>query len=162
MPEITLFGWFHTIVGMLALVSGVYSLAKYKVIEPQHLSSKIFLGCTLIAALTALAIFRRGEFGPAHALAVLTLLALLVGMVAAKTTIFGKLSPYLQATAFSGTFLFHMIPAITDGLARLPVGAPIVTDIKDPLLLQFYVAFLVIYLIGLASQMLWLRKRQNA
>ena len=116
----------------------------------------------MIAAATALAIFRRGEFGPAHALAVLTLLALLVGMVASKTSIFGKLAPYLQATAFSGTFLFHMIPAITDGLMRLPAGAPVVTDIKDPFLLKFYLAFLVIYVIGLASQMLWLRKRKSA
>lgn len=162
MPEITLFGWFHTIIAMLALITGVFSLVKYKVIEPKHLSSKIFLVCTLIAAATALAIFRRGEFGPAHALAVLTLLALLVGMVASKTSIFGKLAPYLQATAFSGTFLFHMIPAITDGLMRLPADAPVVTDIKDPFLLKFYLAFLVIYVIGLASQMLWLRKRKSA
>jgi len=159
MPEITLFGWFHTGIGILALLTGVYSLAKYKVIELEHPTSKIFLVCTLLAAVTALAIFRRGEFGPAHALAVLTLLALIVGTVAAKTGIFGKLSPYIQAMSFSGTFLFHMIPAITDGLMRLPVSAPIVTDIKDPLLMGFYLAFLVTYLIGFAWQIMWLRKR---
>ena len=39
MPEITLFGWFHTIIAMLALITGVFSLVKYKVIEPKHLSS---------------------------------------------------------------------------------------------------------------------------
>jgi len=159
MPEITLFGWFHTGIGILALLTGVYSLAKYKVIELAHPTSKTFLICTLIAAVTALAIFRRGEFGPAHALAVLTLLALGVGMIAAKTGIFGKFSPYIQAMSFSGTFLFHMIPAITDGLMRLPVSAPIVTDIQDPLLKGFYLAFLITYLIGFAWQVMWLRKR---
>jgi len=161
MPEITIFGWFHTGVGILALITGVYSLVKFKVIQPQHLTSKIYLICTLIAAVTALAIFRRGEFGPAHALAVLTLLALLVGGVASKTEIFGKFSPYIQATSFSATFLFHMIPAITDGLLRLPVNSPVITKIDDPLLLGFYLAFLLIYLIGLVSQFVWLHRRNT-
>jgi len=38
-----------------------------------------------------------------------------------------------------------MIPAITDGLMRLPVDAPIVTQLEDPLLKSFYLAFLIIY-----------------
>lgn len=159
MPEITLFGWFHTLMGVIALISGVYSLAKFKVIEPNQRAGQIFLGCTLVAAVTALAIYRRGEFGPAHALAVLTLLALIVGTIAAKTSFLGKLSPYVQAMSYSGLFLFHMIPAITDGLMRLPVDAPIVTDIEDPLLRGFYLAFLITYLVGFGFQVMWLRKR---
>ena len=162
MPEITLFGWFHTIIGITALLTGVYSLAKFKIISLDQQTGKIYLVCTLIAAVTALAIFRRGEFGPAHALAVLTLLALLVGTVAAKTQIFGKFSTYLQATSYSATFLFHMIPAITDGLMRLPADAPIVTSIEDPLLAGFYLAFLVTYVVGLIFQLLWLRRQAAA
>jgi len=162
MPEISLLGWFHTIIGITALVTGVYSLVKYKVIELEHRTSQIFLLSTLIAAVTALMIFARGAFGPAHALAILTLLALATGMVAARTRIFGKLSPYVQAMSFSGTFLFHMIPAITDGLMRLPVGNPIVTEFTDPLLRGFYLAFLILYLIGFGWQVMWLRKQAAA
>ena len=162
MPEITLYGWFHTIIGMAALITGVYSLAKFKIISLDQKTGRIYLLCTFIAAATALTIFRRGEFGPAHALAVLTLLALLVGTVAAKTQIFGKLSKYLQATSYSATFLFHMIPAITDGLMRLPANAPIVTKIEDPLLGAFYLAFLVTYIVGLIFQLLWLRRQPAA
>jgi len=159
MPEITLFGWFHTIIGITALLSGVYSLAKHKVLMASNMSAKIYLICTFIAAATALGIYHAtGSFNPAHGLAILTLLALLVGRTAETTKLFRGLSPYLQATAYSATFLFHMIPAITDGLMRLPVDDPVVTNNEDPFLRGFYLAFLVMYVIGLGLQVLWLRK----
>ena len=162
MPEISLFGWFHTSIAIVALITGLYSLVKFRVIELQQQTGKIYLICTLIAAVTALFIYRHGGFGPAHGLAVLTLLALLVGSIAAKTRVFGKFSPYIQATTYTGTFLFHMIPAITDGLMRLPASAPIVTDVEDPLLKGFYLSFVVMYIVGLSLQILWLRKRAAA
>ncbi len=162
MPEISLFGWFHTLIAIIALVSGLYSLTRYRFILLEHTSSKIYLLCTLIAAISALAIYRHGSFGAAHVLAILTLLALAVGYLTAKTTLFGKFSLYLQAMSFSATFLFHMIPAITDGLMRLPVDAPIVTNIEDPLLKGFYLSFLVIYLVGLVTQFLLIRKSKLA
>ena len=162
MPEITLFGWFHTIIAIVALLSGVFSLAKYKVLMAKNMSAKIYLICTFIAAASALGIYNAsGSFNPAHGLAILTLLALLVGRTAETTKLFRGLSPYLQATAYSATFLFHMIPAITDGLMRLPVDSPVVTDIEDPFLRSFYLAFLITYLVGLSLQILWLRKQKN-
>jgi uncharacterized membrane protein len=160
MPEISILGWFHTIIAIIALGSGLYSLFKFKFIKLSQLTGKIYLGCTLFAAVSALFIFQAsGGFNAAHALAILTLLALLVGLIAEKTGLFGKLSPYIQATSYTGTFLFHMIPAITDGLMRLPVDSPIVTDIEDPLLKGFYLTFLIIYLIVLTTQILSLRKQ---
>ena len=158
MPEITPFGWFHTIVAILALLFGFYTLAKFKVIKLAQFSGKTYLILTLVAAASALGIYKHGGFGVAHALAVLTIFAVLFGAVAEKTAIFGKLSRYLQAASYSATLLFHMIPAITDGLMRLPVGSPIVTDIEDPLLRGFFLAFLIVFLIGFALQVAWLRK----
>ena len=158
MPEITLFGWFHTAVGVLALITGLYTLAKFKVIRLEQVSGKSYLILTLVAAASALGIYKHGGFGVAHALAVLTILAVLVGGIAEKTRVFGKLSRYIQAASYSATFLFHLIPAITDGLMRLPVGAPFVTELEDPLLQGFYLAFLVAYVVGLGLQVMWLRR----
>ena len=158
MPEITPFGWFHTLTGVTALLSGVYTLAKFRIIQLESGSGRVYLISTLIAALSALGIYKHGGFGVAHFLAVLTLLALLVGAVAEKTRWFGTFSRYLQAASYSATFLFHMIPAITDGLMRLPVNSPMVTDLADPLLRGFYLVFLVAYVVGLALQINWLRK----
>ena len=159
MPEITPFGWFHTLAGIAALLSGFYALAKHKVITSEDLSGKAYLVLTLVAAASALGIYKHGGFGVAHALAVLTLLALGAGFIAEKTRILGKLSPYAQAMCYSATLLFHMIPAITDGLMRLPTSGPVVTDIEDPLLKMFYLAFLVAYVVGFVFQVFWLRRQ---
>ncbi len=158
MPEITALGWFHTILGILALISGLLSFAKYKLIAWSHRTGQIYLIATLVTALTALGIYNQGGFGVAHVLGIMTLGAVLVGSVAEKSRLFGGLSPFLQAVSYSATFLFHMIPAITDGLMRLPVNDPVVTSIEDPLLRGFYLAFLVAYLLGIILQCIYLRK----
>ena len=162
MPEITPLGWFHTIIGILALGSGLITFFKYKLINSTARVSQIYLLATLIAAVTALGIYNQGGFGVAHILAVLTLLALLVGYLAERMNILGSLSPYLQAMSYSATYLFHMIPAITDGLMRLPPGDPIVTTIQSPLLQGFYLAFLMTYVLGFIWQVFYLRRQASS
>ena len=159
MPEIIPLGWFHTVMGIIALVSGGITLARFKEISLQTLSGRIYLAATLITAVTALGIFQRGEFGPGHALAVLTLAALAVGTVAATTTLFGNLSRYVKAVSYSATLLFHCIPAVTDGLLRLPVGDPVLTSIDDPVLKILYLGLLVVFLIGVGLQLRWIHRR---
>jgi len=160
MPPITLLGWFHTIIAIIAILAGAVALAKYKVITPGQRSGRIYLACTFIAAATALMIYNQGTgFGPAHALAVLTLLALAGGFIVMRIALLAKFAAYLQALCFSGTLLFHMIPAITDGLRRLPVGDPVVDRFDDPLLRGFYLLFLALFVVGYAAQVVWLRRR---
>jgi len=159
MPEIIPLGWAHTIAGIVAVLVGFYTLAKYRLIEWQHMTGKVYLLSTLFVAVTAMMIFQHGGFGIAHVLAILTLLALTSGAITEKTQLLGKLSPYFQALCYSATLLFHMIPAITDGLMRLPVGDPVLTNIEDPLLKKFYLAFLVIFVVGYIAQIFMLRAR---
>jgi uncharacterized membrane protein len=159
MPEMTPLGWFHTAVAILALLSGFYTLVVYKVITPAQKTGRLYLLCTFIAAVTALMIYKHGGFGPGHALAVLTLLALAAGFLVTKISTFANIAVPFQALCFSATLLFHMIPAVTDGLLRLPIGDPILTDPLDPLLKKFYLAFLVVFLVGYTLQFRWLRKQ---
>lgn len=158
MPEITALGWFHTAMGIVALGSGGYTLVRFKEITLQTRSGQIYLVTTLITAATALAIFQHGKFTPAHTLAVLTLLALAVGTVAATTDLFGTLSRYVRAISYTGTLLFHCIPAVTDALLRLPVGDPVLTSIEDPILKMCYLVLLVLYLVGVTLQLRWIYK----
>jgi hypothetical protein len=72
--------------------------------------------------------------------------------MAARTALFGKFSRYLQAISYTATLLFHMIPAITDGLLRLPVGDPVLNSIESPVLKGFYASFLLVYLVVVAMQ----------
>ena len=160
MPEITPLGWFHTALGIVALVSGVTALARHKEITLRDRSGQIYLAATLITAGTALLIFQHGGFGPAHTLAVLTLLALATGAVASTTRLFGKLSRYVRALAFSATILFHCIPAVTDASLRLPVGDPLATSIEDPIIRTAYLVLLVAFLIGITLQLRWIHRQQ--
>lgn len=162
MPEMTLLGWVHTAIAILALISGFYTLVVNKVLTLQSMSSQLYLGCTFLAATTALFIYNQGGFGPGHMLAVLTLLALLVGFVAHKIPVVSKVADYFQALCFSSTLLFHMIPAITDGLLRLPVGAPVLTSAHDPVLRNFYLLFVAIFLIGYSAQVIWIKNNISA
>ena len=114
---------------------------------------------TLIVAGSALGIYNQGGFGVAHYLAVLTLVAALGGFVVERFHLFGRFSPYFQAIAYTATILFHMIPAITDFLRRLPVGDPFIDSLDSPVLQGFYLAFLALYVLGVAAQILKLRRR---
>jgi uncharacterized membrane protein len=158
MPEMTLLGWFHTVIAIIALLAGFYTLAVHKVITLKHKTGQIYLGFTLIAAVTALMIYNQGGFGPAHMLAVLTILALIAGFLVTKIPAVSKIAAYFQAFCYSGTLLFHMLPAITDGLLRLPLNDPILTTFHDPLLRKFYFLFVVIFFFGYALQFFWLKK----
>lgn len=152
MPPMIPLGWFHTATAVFALLCGFYTLYRNREILLTNRSGLWYVLATLVTAATALMIYQRGTFGPGHALAILTLAALAVGTLAATTRLFGRFSRYLQAISFSATLLFHMIPAITDGLMRLPVGNPVVNSIESPLLKGFYAAFLLIYVIGISLQ----------
>ena len=158
MPEMIPLGWLHTILGIGAVVSGFYTLIKYRVVSLANRSGKLYVLLTLIVAGTALGIYNQGGFGIAHNLAILTLVALAGGVVMEKTRLFGSFSKYCQALGYSTTLLFHMIPAITDFLRRLPVGDPFINTLEDPLLRQFHLAFLAIFVVGVIAQVRWLRK----
>ena len=159
MPEMTLLGWFHTVFGVGALLSGFYTLFTYKIISIINFSARLYLCLTLIVAASALGIYNQGGFGIAHVLAVLTLIAIAGGFVMEKYKIFGGLSKYFQAIGYTSTLLFHMIPAITDFLRRLPIEDPFIDSFEDPLLINFHLSFFVIYLFGLSYQMYWLRQQ---
>jgi uncharacterized membrane protein len=161
MPEITPLGWFHTVMGIIALLSGAFTLVRFREISAHTRSGQIYLLTTLVTAGTALAIFQHGGFGPAHGLAVMTLIALGVGTLAATIKPFGRFSRYVQAFSYSATLLFHCVPAVTDGLMRLPVGDPVLTSIDDPILQMCYLGLMVLFLVGVSLQLLWI-KRQPA
>jgi len=106
---LTPLGVFHTLVGLIGVVCGVIALARDKQISPRTRLGRVYLLGTLIAAVSALGIFRRGAFGPAHVLALLTIAALALGTLAGRSSLFGRVGHYVQAVSYSSTFLFQLI-----------------------------------------------------
>lgn len=162
MPEIIPLGWFHTVCGILAIVVGAKSLINHRVISLSNGSGRLYLILTLLTAISSLGIYQHDGFNMAHLLGIMTLGGVAVGAIAERTQLFRQFSPYMQAISYSATFLFHMIPAITDGLRRLPVGDPFIDSLEHPILGQFYLAFLVAYVVGTALQCRWLYKSANS
>ena len=159
MPEISLLGWIHTILGVLALLFGFYSLIKYKFIKLENSSGQIYLAITLIVAGTSLFIYHQGGFGPAHVMGILAIGAVFTGGIAEKTSLFKGLSKYMESLSYSSTFLFHLVPATFDGLRRLPVSDPVVKELDDPLLLNSILVIFALYLIGIIYQFIILYKK---
>ena len=158
--DISFIGWIHTLIALIAILSGAYSLKKYTIIETKNFSAKIFIVTTIIAAITALLIYKRG-FGVGHLLAIITLLAVIFGYINERGLFFGFLTPYFHTVSYSALFLFHMIPGITEILRRFPPDNPIVIDsnVDHPILISFYITFFISYLIITTNQIIWLQKR---
>ena len=158
MLGLTTLGVFHTAIALVAVVCGFIALARDKEISPNNRLGQVYLVLTLVTALTALGIFQHGGFGPPHVLALLTLVALAVGTVAATSPLFGRASRYVQAISYSATVLFHMIPAVTESSTRLPPGAPLVASQDAPVLQAVNLALIVVFLVGATLQVRWLRR----
>ena len=161
MPAMTLLGWFHTIMGIAALLLAVGAISRYGVIKDSTQLGRAYLVVTVVVAGSALGIYNQGGFGIAHILALLTLGAAFGGFLLERFNIFGAASKYFQAIAYSATILFHMIPAITDFLRRLPVGDPFIDSFDSPVLQGFHLAFLALYIVGVSAQVIKLRKASH-
>ena len=161
MPPMTFLGWFRTVLGVIAILTAAYTLYQYRVIRAADKLGRAYLLVTLVVTGSALAIYNQGGFGVGHILAVITLTALLAGYLLETLAPFGKWSVYLQTGAYTATVLFHMIPAITDFLRRLPVGDPFVDSMDATLVQSFHLAFLASFIVGLLAQWMWLTRARG-
>jgi len=154
-------GFFHTFIGILALGSGFTLLWKSKSMSYIPTLGKVYLLSTFITAGSSLMIFKHGSFNIAHALGVLTIAAVVVGVIIEKTVLFKSWNKYFVNLCYSSTILFHLIPTATEILTRFPKQAPLVTSIEEPLLQKTFLVIFIIFLIGLTIQMMWLKKHKT-
>lgn len=157
MLGMTPFGLFHTLISLVAVVAGVISFFREGRISWRGAPGKTYVLFTVASCLTALMIFHHGGFGPPHMVAVLTLVVLGIAALAHSTEIFGRGARYVETISYSATFLFHMIPAVTETTTRLPPGAPLVSSPDSPTLKAVYLVLLVAFLIGAVLQSMRLR-----
>ena len=94
MPSMTLLGWFHTLMGVAALLLAAVCVWRYRIIRSSDKEGALYLIVTTIVAGSALAIYNQGGFGIAHILALLTLAAVAGGFIMEKTQLLGGLSKY--------------------------------------------------------------------
>ena len=145
---ISLIGWFHTIVGIGGILTGIYLLVRYKSINIWSSLGMFYIICTLLASGSSFFIFSAtGSFNDAHVLSLLTILAIIAAFILDRFNLFGFLTTYLKELALSVTILFSMLPTTAEVLKRLPPNDPFVDSIYDPLIMNFYMSYAVIYAI---------------
>ncbi|MFT3762289.1 MAG: hypothetical protein QM761_06675 [Pseudoxanthomonas sp.] len=157
MLNLTSFGLFHTLLSLIAVALGVVSFAWQGAINPRNKIGTGYIWFTIASCVTGLFIFHHGGFGPPHALAVLTLIVLLVGFVAGRPRFANGIGAYVEMLSYSLSFFFHMIPGLTETFTRLPPSLPLFTGPDDPRLKAVIGLVFVIFLAGAFLQILWLR-----
>src|SRR5690348_8721368 len=98
---LTTLGAVHTLISLVALASGLWLLARDGQIASRNSLGRVYLAATALTALTALGIFRHGHAGAPHALAVMTLLAVAVGLGAERLGWFGRWSRHAQVVCYT-------------------------------------------------------------
>ena len=144
--EITYVGWFHTIVGIPAIIAGLYLLFRDRFIFINIGLAKFYLIATVVTSASSLFIYRAtGYFNTAHILSVMTIFAVLFAYILHKKNIFGFLNHYLKQLALTGTVFFSMLPTTAEVLQRVPPSNPLASSIEDPLVQNFYMSYVVIF-----------------
>ena len=89
---ITYMGWFHTIVGIPAILAGLYLLLRDRFIYIDKGLAKFYLITTVVTSASSLFIFRAtGAFNMAHFNSVIIILAAIFAYILHKKSIFGTL-----------------------------------------------------------------------
>ena len=143
---ISLIGWFHSILGIAAILVGLYLLLKDRFIFMDTKLAKFYLLSTVITCASSFLLYgATGSFNAAHWLSVITLLAVLFALGLDRFNVFGFLNVYFKQLALTGTVFFSMLPRTAEVLQRLPPSNPIVDSIEDPLVQSFYMSYVVIF-----------------
>ena len=158
---ISYIGWLHTILGSAAILVGLYLLIRDKFIFLDTKLANFYLLSTLITCASSFFLYgATGSFNLAHWLSVITIIAVVFALVLQRFNFFGFLSVYLKQLALTGSVFFSMLPTTAEVLQRLPPNKPFVNSIEDPLVLNFYMAYVVIFGIFGFYQMLRIYKEE--
>lgn len=150
-------GWLHTLGSLPAIPLAAYMLVKHGRITPETKSGRAYFWFMLLGILTVYPIAHQPVSSVA---ATITLAFLLIGYGIAIWQPARRLWTYLQTISLSLTVFLLMVPAVSESLRRLPVGDPLVTDLKDPLLLGVQGALFLALIVGIPLQLRALYKQR--
>ena len=142
---LTYLGVLHTLISLVAVAAALIAFVRHKNIDPASTLGKVYIWTTVLTCLTGFGIYQHGGFGKPHALGVITLLVLALA--------WRIKSPKVAIVSYSLTFLFHMIPAVTETTTRLPLGAPLLPNAEAPELKTITGVMFLLFLAGVVWQL---------
>lgn len=152
-------GWVHTIGSLPAIPAALYMLARHGRIVPRSMAGKIYFASMAIGAVS---VFLVAHQPVSYGIGIATIALLLAGYGFDRLPILGSAAIYLETVFLSVTIFLLMAPTVSETLRRVPDSHPLVTDMKSPLLLGAQAALLLALVLGVAAQILLLRRRKNS
>lgn len=150
-------GWLHTLGSLPAIPLAAYMLAKHGRIVPETRAGRAYFWFMLLGVLTVYPIAHQPI---SSIVATVTLVALLLGYGISRWPMAKRFGKYIETISLSISVFLLMVPTVSESLRRLPVGDPLVTDLKDPLLLSVQGALFLALIAGVPLQMRALYKRK--
>lgn len=153
---ISALGWLHTLGSLPAIPLAAYMFIKYGRIVPRSVPGLFYFVSMLIGGFT---VFLVAHQPVSNIIGVITLALLFAGYGVGYLAWLGRARVYLETIFLSLTAFFLMVPTVSETLRRVPDGHPFVTDLKSPVLLGAQAIIAVALVIGLAVQMIHLRRK---
>lgn len=150
-------GAVHTIVSLVTVAAGLYSLVRFHGIDSTTRSAKIYVAGMVVSVFTSLGLSSTGGFNVGHALGIVALLATLGGLLVPRIKVMLPVRPYLSQFAFTFSFFLLLVPGINETLTRLPVGHPLAYGPDSPIVRGSLAAWLGVFVLGSTLQFFWLR-----
>jgi hypothetical protein len=151
-------GIFHTIIGVIAIVSALISFVRYGKINLYHITGKLYFYFTIITSLTALGISKHGGFNAGHVLSLIILILVTVAFYLHSKKGGNNKARYFENFLMSFSFLLSMLPTVNETLTRIPIGHPLAKDINDPLIGKTLLVIFVLFITGSVYQIIKQRK----
>jgi hypothetical protein len=149
-------GWVHTLGSLPAIPLAIYMLARHGRIVPRSTPGLVYFVSMLIGAIS---VFLIAHAPVSNGIAIVTILLLLAGYGVGRIERLGRIRIYLETICLSLTVFLLMLPTATETLRRVPDGHPFVTDLSSPLLRAVQTGLLVALLLGVTTQVIYLRKQ---
>lgn len=151
-------GWLHTLGSLPAIPLAAYMLIKHGRIVPETGAGRAYFWFMLLGVLTVYPIAHQPI---SSIVATITLVVLLLGYGISRWPVAKRFGKYVETISLSISVFLLMVPTVSESLRRLPVGNPLVTDMKDPLLLGAQGALFLILIIGIPLQVRALYKQKT-
>ena len=148
-------GWVHTLGSLPAIPVAAYMLIRHGRIVPMSKPGAVYFVTMLVGCVTIFPIARAPVAKP---IALLTMALLFLGYGIGRTTRFRRATRYIEVISLSITAFLLMLPSVSETLRRVPNGHPFVTDVNSPVLKGAMAGLLVALLLGVATQIIFLRR----
>jgi len=150
-------GWLHTLGSLPAIPLAAYMLVKHGRIVTETRAGQAYFWFMLLGVLTVYPIAHQPI---SSIVATVTLVVLFLGYGISRWPTAKRFGMYIETISLSVSVFLLMVPTVSESLRRLPVGNPLVTDLKDPLLLGVQGALFLALIVGIPLQMRALYKRK--